>query len=296
MNKKLLFTMIITSLLLAGCGKVSPSNVSQQKEKSQAVTASDSIDYNQYIKKTWIIKNGTDDSKKFSFYISKIANGVIEGKFSISGVVVANYQSDFGNLVGKINNDTAECQFSDKDGNQGNIELVFKTNGEIEGTIEYMNKSQTYKDLSLDGTFLFKPYNLNDIDAFTPFKDQSFAVDLNSWGKVKFVSGRYIGKYHMLTVCYLTNEDGDVLYEFNSAFPYAVDVKAVSFQDVNKDGLKDIIIIVGNSDDSSSKIATVFFQKDDGSFDYDDALDDEIYRSGNNKDIKSVTDYISKKF
>lgn len=296
MNKKLLFTIIITFLILVGCGKINPSNVAQQNGQEPTVTAGDPIDYDQYIKRTWIIKKGTDDNENFSFYISKIANGVIEGKFSMSGVVVANYQSDFGNLVGKINNDTAECQFSDKDGNQGNIKLVFKTNGEIEGTIEYMNKSQTYKDLSLDGTFLFKPYNLNDIDVFTPFKDQSFAVDLNSWGNVKFVSGRYIGKYHILTVCFLTNEAGDILYDFNAPFPYAADVKAVSFQDVNKDGLKDIIIIVGNSDNSSSQIATVFFQKDDGSFDYDDALDNEIYDSGNNKDIKTVTDYLSKKF
>ncbi|WP_315069488.1 hypothetical protein [uncultured Clostridium sp.] len=296
MNKKLLFAIIITFFLLAGCGKVNPSNVAQPNGQSQTVTTSDSIDYDQYTKKTWVSKNGTDDDVKFSFCISKIANGEIEGEFSTDGIAVINYGGVVGKLAGKINNDTAECEFSDKEGNNGNVKLVFKANDEIEATIKYTNKSKTYKDLSLDGTFLLKPFNLNDIDVFTPFKDQSFTINLNSWGNVKFVSGRYIGKKHIFTACYLTNEAGDVLYEFNSAFPYAADVKAVSFQDVNKDGLKDIIVIVGNSDDSSSQIVTVFFQKDDGSFDYDDALDNEIYDSGNNKDIKTVTDYLSKKF
>lgn len=256
----------------------------------------DSIEYNKYIKKVWVVKNWSKGAYDYSsFYISKIANGEIEGKFSTGGIVVPNYRSVLGNLTGKINNDMAECQFSDKYGNKGDVKLVFKANDEIEATIEYTNKSQTYKDLSLDGTFLFKQYNLNDIDGFTQFKDQSFTVDLNSWGNVKFVSGRYIGAKHILTVCYLTNKDGDIIYDFDPPFPYDVDVKAVSFQDVNKDGLKDIIIVVGNSNDSSWQIATVFFQRDDGWFDSDSALDEEINDSGNNKDIKTITDYLSKK-
>lgn len=229
------------------------NGISNQNSLSVNNDNTDSIEYNKYIKKVWIVKNWSKGVYGYSYFcISKIENGEIEGKFSTGGISAPNYGSILGDLAGKISNDTAECQFSDKDGNNGNIKLVFKANDEIEATIEYTNKSQAYKDLSLDGTFLFKPFNLNDIDAYTPFKDQSFAVDLNSWGNVKFVSGKYIGKNHILTVCFLTNADGDIFYEFNSAFPYAADVKAVSFQEVNKDGLKDIIIVVGNSDDSTS--------------------------------------------
>lgn len=58
-------------------------------------------------------------------------------------------------------------------------------------------------------------------------------VDLNSWGKVKFVSGKLIGGNHIPAVFYLTDENGDILYNFQVTLPYRVDVKAVSFEDVN---------------------------------------------------------------
>jgi len=149
-----------------------------------------------------------------------------------------------------------------------------------------------------EGTFEFTPYNLKNINGFELTKDQTFMVDLNSWGHVQFVSGKLTGGNHIPVVFYLTNEQGDILYNFYAALPYSVDVKAVSFQDVNKDGLKDIIILVEDNYDGASgePIATVFMQEADGSFARDNELDQEINDSGSNKDIRTIVSYLSSKF
>ena len=260
-------------------------------------------DYNQFIKKVWVVKSWTTNEaydNYSSFCIFKIENGKIEGKFATTSIAIPDerYYSPgyLGNLTGTINNDKAECQFNDKDGNNGNITLVFKKSDEIEATISYASKSKYNKDKSLDGTFQFRPYNLKDIDGFNPFKDQSFTVDLNSWGNVKFVSGKILGGTHIPTVAYLTNKDNDILYDFTWAIPNNVDFYAVSFQDVNKDGLKDIIIIYGVGEYIPEDCyVKIFSQNANGLFTIDD-LTEEINDSVKNKDIKSITDYLSKKY
>lgn len=314
MNKKIFLAIIAASLLLAGCGKIALANSLQKNEHSSLAasaanstaaktpgkavspaetTASNEIDFNQYIKKTWVEKKGTSNA---SFCITKIADGKITGRFSSNVPAVPN-RYNLGNLTGEINKDTAECQFSDTIGNKGNIKLVFKSNGEMEATIKLTDKSKYAEERPQEGTFQFIPYNLNNIKGFSPIESQSFMVNLNSWGNVKFVTGKLTAGNHIPVVFYLTNKDGDILYDFDAALPYGIDVKAVSFEDVNKDGYKDIIIIAVDSyDDSGEHIATVYFQKADGSFSNDSKLDQEINNSGNNKDVKTVRHYLSEKF
>lgn len=130
-------------------------------------------------------------------------------------------------------------------------------------------------------------------------------MDLNSWGNVKFVSGIYLTEDHIPLAFCLTNKDGDISYDFDSIpnsehFAY-IEVKAVSFVDVNKGGLKDIIIIVDHKDAVGNDIATkrtaaVYLQKADGSFTIDEKLNQEINDSENNKEVKTVKKYLSQKF
>lgn len=307
MNKKILLTISIVSILFAGCGKAVTSNKPQQDIQAAEVTTTKSpvakampvettksnstVDYSQYIKKTWVDKKGTSN---VSFSISKIVNGKITGRFNSNAPAVPNHYN-LGHLTGTINKDTAECQFSDTIGNKGSIKLVFKSSNIIEATVKLTNKSKYIKERPQEGTLQLIPYNINDIKGFSITKSQSFMVDLNSWGNVKFVSGKLTGGNHIPVVFYLTNKSGEILYDFDAALPYSVDVKAVSFTDVNNDKLKDVIIIVAGND-SSAQVATVYLQKTDGSFSNDPKLDKEIADSGNNKDVKSIKNYLSQKF
>ncbi|MGC7871087.1 hypothetical protein ACPUYX_06090 [Desulfosporosinus sp. SYSU MS00001] len=302
-TKRILLVFITLSLLLTGCGNTEKSSTaslsdvsakSSAADKSSAATVtSDSDDYNQYVKKVWKQKNDSD----LSFVISKVENSKAMGKLTVLNFTAADknllsFEADF---EGEINNDTAVCQYNDSKGNKGSLKLVFKSNHEIEGTITVTDKSKTTVQPS-QGTFNFVPENINDIKGFSPIEKQSFMVNLNSWGNVKFVSGKLTGGSHVPVEFYLTDKEGDILYDFGATLPYRVDVKAVSFEDVNKDRLKDIIIIVNDEDDTSNCLAAVYFQKADGSFANDLKLDQEINESGNNKDVKTLRTFLAPKF
>lgn len=326
MNKKMLFTIITTSLLIVGCGKNDTTNSLQQNEKpsleaitennvttesqeesisittttTAATAAGNTIDYKQYLKKTWIRNTDSDfpDNGGLSILISKIGEGKIQGEVSAVGNGPA-YNIDSAEFEGTVNNDTAECRLvNDSRGNKGTIEFLFKSDNTLEATITITGRSNDTVMSLPEGKFEFTPYNLKNIKGLELIKEQTFMVDLNSWGNVKFVSGKLTGGDHIPVVFYLTNEDGDILYNFYAALPYSIDVKAVSFQDVNKDGRKDIIIIVADNYDGATgdPIATVFLQEADGSFTNDYKLDQEINDSGNSKDISTIANYILSKF
>jgi len=239
----------------------------------------DTIDYNQYRKKIWVVKSWNGGAYDYSsFFISKIENRVVEGKLSTSSVAKPDfyfYSLDpskyLGDLSGTVNNGVAKCQFSDKDGNKGNVTLVFKEDNEIEATIEYTDKGSAYKDLSLDGNYLFRPYNLADINLagineITLLEDHSFAVDLNSWGSVNFVSGESNTGDKIHPVVYLTNEHDDILYDFAAPFKTGSEITEASIKDINEDGLKDVTIFTGFNDPNIEHIEWIFFQMDNGLF------------------------------
>lgn len=313
MNKKFLFTIVTVSLLIAGCGKADSTNRLQQSEKPSLETvmpseesipsttaAESSIDYSQYIKKTWIRNTdaGFPDNGGLTILISRLGDGKIQGDISMLGNPPA-YNMDSADFEGTVDGETAECQLvNDSRGNKGTVKILFKPDGALEATVTITEKSEDTLVTLPQGTFEFTPYNLKNINGFVPVEDQIFMVDLNSWGNVKFVSGKLTAGSHVPVVFYLTNEAGDILYNFNAVLPYSVDVKAVSFKDVDKDGLKDIIIIVTDNYDGASggAIAAVYLQKANGSFLNDHELDQEINDSGNNEDINSVTNYLLSKF
>lgn len=152
---------------------------------SQSIDTKVTTDYSQYHKKIWIVESDNyiqyDHS---SFYIIYIENGEINGKFSVSSVAFPDFyfyrfspSKYLGDLTGIVNNGKAECQFIDKVGNKGKVTLIFKENDEIEATVEFYNKVDAYKDGNLDGTFLFRPYNIADSKEFTVLEEYSFAAD-----------------------------------------------------------------------------------------------------------------------
>lgn len=321
MNKRLLFTMITVALLIAGCGKISSTNDLQQTDQpaladsapnspttkssgesmSTTPTPGSAIDYQHYLNKTWVRNTDTNfpDGGGLSISISQLGDGKIQGHISAVGHGPA-YNMDSAEFEGTVNHDTAQCRLvNDSRGNKGTIQFSFQPGGALQATITLTEKSDDMVMRLPEGAFEFTPYNLKNVKGFTLIEDQTFVVDLNSWGQVKFVSGKLAAGSHVPVVFYLTNEAGDILYNFNATFPYSVDIKAVSFKDVSKDGLKDIIIIVVGNENSSSEeppLAAVYLQKADGSFMNDYELDQEINDSGNNKDISTLTNYLSGKF
>lgn len=210
--------MIIVCLFIASCG-IKESNTHNKEnqslnivditteeilefKKKEVITNNnntlqdDFINYQQYIKKIWIVDEGNGYSYlyPFSFYIIKIENGKIDGKF------------------------------------------------------------------------LFRPYNLADIDNLLIDEELSFSTKLNSWNDIQFVTGISTGnKPH--PVAYLTNEKNDIIYQFSAPFPTASKIISVVIEDFNEDELKDIKIITDFSDSPSKVlIEWIFYQMENGLF------------------------------
>ena len=322
MNKKLLITIITVSFLAAGCGKAASSDHLQETESSSVKETQDitisiqssqeskpsettmaekekETDYMDYFKKNWIRNTDSNfpENGGITFVINGIYNGKLRGEITAVGGS-PSYNIDNAQFEGIVDGDIAECVLvNDTRGNEGTLKLTFKSPSEMTAEIAITKKSEDTVMTIPEGKFDFTPHNLKNIEGFEPIENQSFMVDLDSWGKVKFVSGKLTQGNHVPVVFYLTNEEGDIFYEFTNGFPYSVDVEAVSFKDLNNDGLKDIITIVSDQYDGGNGqlIAEVCFQQKDGTFITDYELSQEINDSGNNKDIKTVTSYILSK-
>jgi hypothetical protein len=127
------------------------------------------------------------------------------------------------------------------------------------------------------------------------FEDQSFDVELDNFGYVRFVSG--VDGYKELWL-YLVNSNKEIIYVFPGFYENKLsdlqEVEAVSFKDINKDGLKDITIIAHclSANGGELTMANVYFQKDKG-FINSYELDEKINDTNNNNSINKIAKYVS---
>jgi len=138
-------------------------------------------------------------------------------------------------------------------------------------------------------------------------EDQSFPVILESFGEeeVSFIPILH-KRYHRLGVI-VADSGGKVLYktdQLEANYKYleqleqpVTDLAAVSFQDLDGDGLTDIALIAdcenagGDYDGRSYKIGDVLFQKE-GSFYRDWRISDKINRFSMNKSAALIASYV----
>ena len=92
------------------------------------------------------------------------------------------------------------------------------------------------------------------LDESRVITEQSFEVDLNDWGEVRFVS--YLPTYDTLweDVSFVLAKDNQIVYHFpayfennsteNDSVGMFDSVEAVGFQDIDGDGAKDVVVII----------------------------------------------------
>jgi hypothetical protein len=131
-------------------------------------------------------------------------------------------------------------------------------------------------------------------------ENQSFWVTLENWGKVQFLSCE---DEDNKLIFYIANEKGYIIYKFPDFLGndwYLYELKAVSFKDVNKDGLKDIVIIadymtgIGNEGAIPFPVCGIYFQKGEKFIDLPE-LNEEINGVGQNTDISTVMKFTNSK-
>ncbi|AET57869.1 hypothetical protein HPL003_05520 [Paenibacillus terrae HPL-003] len=146
-----------------------------------------------------------------------------------------------------------------------------------------------------------------DTDQYEVEESQSFQTTLEGFGRVRFVSTYGYPEGLRKFFFFLLDDQGHILYrfpEFYGNYEWVArygGVEAVAFKDVNKDGLKDVIIIanVDNGIHGPGRVdefpmAGIYFQKKNKTFTTLPALDQAINDKGHNQTIKDVIQYVSK--
>ncbi len=318
-----IFVILICTILYVGCGTTSVKRVSSLEKIAERVsicfannmdrfssfykneekkifmvcrkqilsssTAPEIEELRTYLRKIWIVDIDTGEkeiySTPFSFYITSIDNGIIEGKYQIGHGIIfpecyqKGYKNGFknrdevGSFRGKLNNGIIECVFGDKNGNEGELNFLLWEDMCIKAEIKCTKCGLESEDEAINGTYCFRPYNISDIKDITISDEHSFETELDSWGYVQFISARLDnpdeGWYYPVT--YLTDLDGNILYEFYSGYKTGSEVSDVVIEDMNGDGLKDIGIITwfsiyAEESDFYYSIRWNLYQMQDGRF------------------------------
>ncbi|AOK90319.1 hypothetical protein [Paenibacillus polymyxa] len=144
-------------------------------------------------------------------------------------------------------------------------------------------------------------------DQYEIEESQSFQTTFEGFGKVRFVSTYGYTEGFRKFFFFLLDDQGHILYPFPDFYGNREwvarygGVEAVAFKDVNKDGLKDVIIIadVDNGIHGSGRvdefpIADIYFQKENKTFITLPELDEALNDQGHNQTIKDVIQYVSK--
>ena len=140
---------------------------------------------------------------------------------------------------------------------------------------------------------------------FAVIEDQIFSIETECFGDVWLVPAME-ERYHRL-VLFLVDEEGIVTYKIDQLAVNSWNVgsleqpikgiSAVSFQDLNRDGRMDIVLIVecrnrtGAYAGKSYTVGDVLFQNDEG-FYRDYRISDKINRFGMNRSAESIIVYV----
>lgn len=135
-------------------------------------------------------------------------------------------------------------------------------------------------------------------------ENQSFNIELEKWGKVRFVSGKISVNGTDKLQFYLVGENEKILYHFldfpGNKWPMFFELKAISFKDANKDGLRDVIVIadyltgVGAQGAIPFHVGGIYFQKEKEFINLPE-LDKEINDAKKNENIDMIVKFIEGK-
>lgn len=223
--------------------------------------------YKQYINKIWIssdIRLDENAEKDFSFIIKKIENGYVEGQYRFSPLVIIPQKESHRYFTGYIENSQIKCELWNGNKEVGSMVLEYVTDDCLKADIEYNDE---IADDELYSESIYEVYNVENLKETDIFLDQIRIVnaELDKWGKVQLLPGLKLCR-HTYPVAFMTNEQGDILYEFRAGYKTGSSVKEIEIFDFNSDGLKDVDIITFFVDDTIEPLHWVFCQDEGGTF------------------------------
>ena len=238
-----------------------------------------SHDYGSYLNKIWILNEWKMEDihvhdSGFSFYITRISKGKIEGNISTGRCTVSpNYYTDsvsgtrnFPEFSGTLLKRNARCYFEDAYGNGARLEIELIDENHITASVEYIDIIKKGDAASAEGQYNFRPYNLSDEESW---RTVNVAVerDMGIWGNVQIVGGVSDTGRVNYGFAYLVNENGDIFYKFGAPFRTGAQIVDIYTEDYNGDGRMDAKVIEQYCEDDTDSFEWLFLQREDGTFD-----------------------------
>lgn len=274
MKRKLILFLIVSCCLL-GCNRKSdkPEGLLESTGVIDDINVSDqnehlweSIVNKVWIKETWI---GNETYEDMSFVITKIKQGELEGKFLEEGILepdsdlYSEKESSHMVLAGNYNEGRAELTL--KDGNNIKAKLYISMEKDNLLSVDIQYTGQNTKN-----SVKFKPYNLKDLETDTraEFDNDIQDIILEKWGKIKFVSVVRTSMKRKTLFLYLVDNKDNILYDFSGtlAFPNDFKVNDFSFEDINDDGRKDLLLMLQGITDLKLHEIIIYEQNEMGGF------------------------------
>ena len=238
-----------------------------------------SYDYGIFLHKIWILANceteyGQVPDDSFSFYITRIEKGKIEGNISTGRYIARpNYYTNsvsgtrnFPEFSGTLLKRNARCYFEDAYGNGARLEIELIDENHITASVEYVDVVNEEKAVSAEGQYNFRPYNLSDEESWRTV-NVTIERDMGIWGNVQIVGGVSDTGRVNYGFAYLVNENGDIFYEFGAPFRTGAQIVDIYTEDYNRDGRMDVKFIEQYCQDDTESFEWLFLQREDGTFD-----------------------------
>ncbi len=217
-------------------------------------------EYSPFLWKSWIVDEPVNGNDQFGFIITKVNDKEIEGVIVIGDDAGGYWHGSerCRPFKGTITENQAVCTFQYEDC-QVEASFLFREHDRIEAGVRCDH-------LDIDMCYQFRPYHFSDIYVSLNDDMSSAEVYLETWGEVNLISAT-IDDNHSYPILYLTDEEGNILYEGNC-------VNGLSFldiflEDLNQDGRQDIWTILSNTIDAGLQgggLVNVFYQTGDGRF------------------------------
>lgn len=286
---KTIICLLSITVFLVSCSKVGNNEIPEKNIVNETESKEHDIDYSYYIRKIWI-NEGSEQQKSMDdlfLYLNRVNGENIEGEIYTGEMPISSYFYDLSfdsnyqwNFMGKILDDSVKCKFVGEEMN-GNISLVFN-NANIVGNIELTEEVVLNDKFINEGTYNFRPYTIKDVNSqyeehgiSTILLDEySYEVHIDSWGKVHFIS-MMVNSNKPHPLFFLANEESEILYRFYAPFQNGLDVTEISVDDIDGDGLEDIVVILG-AKDIGGVVAWIFFQTKDGMFRVNNEVQKEL--------------------
>lgn len=202
-------------------------------------------DYSQFLNYLWVSEDWTENKPYLSLRIDSIDNNMVLGKVN-KALAYRGYdrQEDYlddVNMRGEMVEGNAICAFDIYGG--GSIRIEFKNETCLVVDILYDERNKDTNDLH-NGTHTYRPYHITDFAPGIFVEDKTLRVEttLETWGEVTIVSGR-METNHPAPDVIVTDREGNILSYLDAPYQYGTSVKEVAVDDVDGDGLKDIIVV-----------------------------------------------------